>query len=137
MTVHDLHANVSPAMIQTVNGLFGYNTQPHADMYEREQEAAALMGRTLKGEVKTYCTYAQPPLLLPAISTDTAIGAMKPVIEKAFQYEEENGIINVSPFAGYYGSDTVNTGASAVVVAQADKEQRANEIAAEMADYFW
>lgn len=137
MTVHDLHANVSPAMIDTINGLFGYNTQPHADMYEREQEAAALMDRVLKGEVETYCTYAQPPLLLPAISTDTAIGAMKPVIEKAFQYEEEEGIINVSPFAGYYGSDTVNTGASAVVVAQADKEQRANEIAAEMADYFW
>ena len=137
MTVHDLHANVSPAMIHTVNGVFGYNTQPHADMYEREQEAAALMDRILKGEVQTYCAYAQPPLLLPAISTDTAIGAMKPVIEKAFQLEKEDGIFNVSPFAGYYGSDTVNTGASAVFLAEAGKRQRADEIAAEMADYFW
>lgn len=137
MTVHDLHANISPDMITTVNGLFGYNTQPHSDQYEREYEAAALLDKMVQGEVKPYCTYEQPPALLPAISTDTSIGAMKPIMERAYEYENEEGIINVSPFAGFYGSDTKNAGASVVVVAEDSCRKRAEEIAAEMAEYFW
>lgn len=137
MLVSDLHANITKTMVESVNGIFGYNTQPHADMYEREQEAAALMDRCFTEKRKTRVLMAQPPLLLPAISTDTSIGAMKPVMEKAYELEKEPDILNVSPFAGFYGSDIYNAGASAVVVVQEGDEEKGRRVAEKMADFFW
>src|SRR5690606_39234609 len=47
----DPHANLSPAMVAATNALFAYRTNPHIDQRARGLEAAALMGRTLRGEV--------------------------------------------------------------------------------------
>lgn len=136
MLVLDLHANISDRMVEKVDAIFGYNHQPHIDMYEREEEAAALFEKIKAGKVIPKMVRMQPPILLPAIATDTDKGPMKKMMEKAFTLEKINGVINVSPFAGFYGSNKREAGASVIVVTDSDKKQ-AEDLAEQMVDLFW
>jgi microcystin degradation protein MlrC len=39
----DLHANISPLMVEESDALIGYDTYPHVDAYERGRDAVRLM----------------------------------------------------------------------------------------------
>lgn len=136
MLVLDLHANVSERMVEKADAIFGYNYQPHTDMYEREAEAAALFEKMKAGQVRPVMARVQPPILLPAIVTDTDKGPMKKMMELAYKLEETAGVINVSPFAGFYGSDKREAGTSVVVVTDGDADL-AERLAKQTADLFW
>lgn len=43
VTTLDLHANLTPRMIQNCDAMTGYDTYPHVDMYERAFEAAEIL----------------------------------------------------------------------------------------------
>ena len=43
MTILDLHANVSDLMVEKADAVYGYDTYPHEDSYEREQEVCRLL----------------------------------------------------------------------------------------------
>lgn len=118
--VLDLHANVSPLMVKNADLLLGYNTEPHVDIRKRESECVEIYHRQLEEGFVMKTAYAQPPLLLPAINTDTNGGAMTPFIAQAFEYEKQAGVINVSPFAGFYGSDKYNAGPSIICTVTTD-----------------
>ena len=60
----DLHANLSPRMVGACDATIGYTTNPHLDQRERGIEAAALLGRTLRGEVRPTQAAAFPPLAI-------------------------------------------------------------------------
>src|SRR5205807_9050174 len=60
----DLHANVSPAMTAACDALIAYRTNPHLDQRQRGIDAARLMARTLRGEVKPTMAAAFPPLAI-------------------------------------------------------------------------
>lgn len=132
----DMHANVSDLMVEKCDAIFGYNTQPHKDGYEREQEASMLLEKIASGQVTTTQFRTQPPLLLPAIRTETSEGPMKEMMERAYKWEEEDDVINVSPFAGFYGSDKREAGASIVVVTN-NNSDLAENIAKDMAERMW
>lgn len=118
----DLHANVSNKMVENSTALFGFNTQPHEDQFEREVEAAGLVKEMLEGKVKPVTVRKQPPILLPALITDTGFGPMKKLMDRAYEWEKDEKVINVSPFAGFYGSDKYEIGPSVVVTTDGDKE---------------
>lgn len=132
----DLHANVSDKMTSNSTALFGFNTQPHEDQYQREQEAAQLIKNILEGKVSPVSVRIQPPVVLPALITDTGYGPMKKLMDRAYDWEKKSNVINVSPFAGFYGSDKYELGPSAVVTTDNDYEL-AMEIAKDMTDYIW
>ena len=48
----DPHANLSPRMVAACDATIAYRSNPHLDQKQRGLEAASLMVRTLKGEVK-------------------------------------------------------------------------------------
>ena len=52
VTTLDLHANLTPRIIQNCNALTGYDTYPHVDMYERAFEAATILVRIIRGEIQ-------------------------------------------------------------------------------------
>ena len=136
VVILDLHANVSDLMIEKADAIFGYDTYPHFDVYEREQEAAAFLEKMVKGEVKPYMFRAQPPLLLPAILTLTDTEHMKKLMARANYWESIENVENVAVFCGYYGSDKYETGASCVVITNDDAEL-AEKAAKDVADLFW
>ena len=136
LTIMDLHANVSEKMIANADAIFGYDTYPHVDPYERQQEVCELLDKMVNEGVRPVMYRAQPPQIICAMTTSTEVSPMKDIMEKAFDFEKEEGVINVSAFAGYYGSDKPHTGASAVVITDNDPA-KAERIAKAMADEFW
>src|SRR4029078_3470037 len=61
MVTLDLHANATPRMATHANALISYRTYPHIDQYERAQQAAALVDRTLEGKAQPRTIVVQPP----------------------------------------------------------------------------
>src|SRR5262249_34535195 len=60
----DPHANLTPAMVAAGDGLTAYRTNPHIDQRARGLEAAALMARTLRGEIQPVVAAAFPPMVM-------------------------------------------------------------------------
>ena len=69
--VFDLHANVSPAMVNNLDVFVGYLENPHTDIRARGVEAAQHMRRLLAGE-KTAVAMVKLPLTPPSITLLTA-----------------------------------------------------------------
>ena len=65
-SVHDLHCNVSQAMVDAADLLVVERTFPHVDMAERATHAAALMARTLRGEVSPAMAWRSLPVFWSA-----------------------------------------------------------------------
>ena len=59
----DLHANISPDLIEFADVIIGFDTYPHIDMGDRGYEAVSLMSRILKAEVRPVMAFHQLPLL--------------------------------------------------------------------------
>src|SRR5205807_7849553 len=60
----DLHANVSPKMAAHTNATVIYRSNPHLDQKQRGIDAAALMARTLCGDIHPVQALETPPLLI-------------------------------------------------------------------------
>lgn len=68
----DLHANVTPRMLDMADVLCAYRTYPHVDMAETGRRAAALLERLLAGE-RFARAYRQLPFLIPINGMCTAL----------------------------------------------------------------
>jgi len=55
----DLHANISARMAELSDVIIGFDTYPHVDMRQRGIEAAQLMARIVRGEVKPVQQFRQ------------------------------------------------------------------------------
>lgn len=134
--VLDLHANVSQDMVDMSTVILGYNTEPHIDILEREKECVDIFYRMKEEHLTLQTVLVQPPLLLPAICTGTTNGAMAPIMKAAFEAETNSEVINVSPFAGFYGSDKYCAGPS-VICTTIDNRQLAFDIASKISHLIW
>lgn len=134
--VLDLHANVSQDMVDMATVILGYNTEPHIDICEREEECVDIFYQMREKNLSFESVIVQPPLLIPAICTDTTEGAMAPIMKAAFEAETNPEVINVSPFAGFYGSDKYCAGPS-VICTTINNRQLAFDIASKISHLFW
>lgn len=90
----DLHANVTPRMLQHCDASTAYRTFPHQDFYETGQRAAQLCLLTQP----ITCTIAKISALIPPTSTDHRSGPFAGMLEAARKFESNPGILDVSLF---------------------------------------
>ncbi len=114
----DLHANVTDQMIANVDILTSYRTTPHIDQYETAMRAAALLDRTLKGEIRPKVYIARRDTLhgmdLGRTVGDTPMTRMQ---AKARDIEKSMpGLADISLNAGYYLGDVYEAGPSVIAV---------------------
>jgi microcystin degradation protein MlrC len=134
MITLDLHANVTAEMQRCSTVTVGYDTYPHIDMYLRGYEAAKIMARTLRGEIRPVMRYRRIPLLSPTIPTSKQpyAGIMKRVEEM----ERIPGVVSVSVMHGFAWSDIPEVGVSVVAVTDGD-ELFAESLVDELAERIW
>lgn len=119
----DLHANISPEMVCNTNILVGYDTYPHIDVYERAVEAAALLIRTIRGEIVPTLALAKPGMLVvPQMMLTHEEGPMKEWMDRAFAMELDPRVLNVTVAGGFPYSDVPDAGVSFVVTTDKDPE---------------
>jgi len=102
----DLHATVTEQLVQTCDALFGYNTNPHIDSYERAVEAVNACVAIVEGRVRPVKTLRKPPMMPPTINMRTTEGPMVKIFEKAFEMERNPMVVNVNVAGGFPFGDS-------------------------------
>ena len=133
---HDYHGNVPPQLVEDATALIIYKTCPHIDQRERGLQAAELLMRTVRGEVRPVASIAKPELVYNIAFHNTNMRPMKPVMEAAIELERQPGILATSVAAGYQYADVPWMGPCIVVVADGDAALAERE-AQRLADLMW
>jgi microcystin degradation protein MlrC len=132
----DLHANVSPRMVDACQALIGYRTNPHLDQHARGLDAGTLMSRTLRGEIWPVTSLVQLPLCVNIERQATSEQHGQVLWVEADRLQKQTGMLCVSCLYGFPYSDVAEMGATVVAVADRN-DQLASHTAVEMANYWW
>ncbi|MCY3708241.1 MAG: M81 family metallopeptidase [Caldilineaceae bacterium] len=136
IVTHDYHGNVPPQLVEDATALIIYKTCPHIDQRERGLQAAELVTRTVRGEVRPVSSIAKPELVYNIAFHNTNMRPMKPVMDAAIELEQQPGILAASVAAGYQYADVPWMGPCIVVVADGD-QGLADREAQRLADLMW
>ncbi|HXF64879.1 MAG TPA: M81 family metallopeptidase [Caldilineaceae bacterium] len=121
VVTHDYHGNVPESLVRDATALIIYKTNPHIDQRERGLQAAELLARTIRGEVRPVSAIAKPDVLFNIAFHNTSLPPMQPIMQAAIALEKEPGILAASIAAGYQYADVPAMGPSVVVVADGDQ----------------
>ena len=136
VTTFDLHANVSPEMIALSTASIAYRTNPHLDQRERGREAADLLLRTARGEIRPVQALETPPLIIHISQQYTSQEPAIRLYDELQRVLRWPGILTASIAMGFYYADVAEMGASFFAVADHDPEL-ARRAARHLADFAW
>ena len=117
---YDLHANVSEAMIANADLAVVYRSNPHLDQRLRGIEAAELLVRQLRGEIRPEMALERPPLLIDITRQNTAESPARELYADLDEVLRWPGILSASVAMGFYYSDVAEMGASFLAISDGD-----------------
>ncbi|MBV6430565.1 MAG: hypothetical protein IANPNBLG_00679 [Bryobacteraceae bacterium] len=136
IVTHDFHANVSPEIVKLSTVLITYKQNPHLDTKDRGMQAARIMGRILRGQVKPVQTVVKPPMVYNIIFQNTYAEPLLPITRESIALEKNPKILAVSVSGGYQYGDVPYMGPS-VVVATDNDPALAQKEAQRLSDMLW
>jgi microcystin degradation protein MlrC len=127
----DLHANVTPAMVEHADALIAYRTYPHVDMAETGRAAANHLALLLGSKQKLAKAFRQLPFLIPISWQCTTDEPCKRIYQRLSKLEGEK-VPTLSFAPGFPAADFPDCGPSVFAYGrtQADADAAADEIAA-------
>lgn len=132
----DLHGNHTHRRVEGATAVIGFDTYPHVDMAERGREAADLIVRIIRGEVRPVMALRQLPLFWAAPRQVTAHPPINAAFELVHQIERRAGILSVTLSTGFPWADVSEMGPSVIVVADGQRDL-AEQTADELYDWIW
>lgn len=113
VAVLDLHANVSPAMVDNSTVLVAYRENPHSDARDTAVRAAWILDDLLKSP-RSVCQLHRPTgYVLPPTGVGSATDPMRAVLARARQIEAADpDVIGINVMAGYSYADVPDCGFS-------------------------
>lgn len=134
---HDLHCNVSELLVESIDALVVYRTNPHVDMAARAADSADLLRELLAG-ARLARGFVRLPLVPPSVSLLTAAG---PYAERIAEAEAlmraDPRIANASVAGGFVFSDLPKCGMTVTVTARGGDAALAREMARRLARQAW
>jgi microcystin degradation protein MlrC len=109
----DLHANITPAMVELADGLVAYRTYPHVDMAETGARAARLLAHCLRAPKTLHTAYRQLPFLIPTSAGCTLLEPGKGLYAK-LENLEKDPLVDLSFACGFGPADIFDCGPSAL-----------------------
>jgi microcystin degradation protein MlrC len=119
----DLHAHLTPRMVERADALVGYDTYPHVDLYEAGVKAARIAVMAARGAARPVTVLAKAPMVVPAEGMGTRDRPMADLMADAKQLESQAGVLSTSLFAVQPWLDVPDLGFGAIMVV--DGEERA------------
>lgn len=132
----DLHAHLTPMMVDHATFLIGYQEYPHIDMYETGERTARLVWATLQGQRRPVMALAKRPMLVSAVNARTTDGPLHAIWRRARDMEREGRVLHASLFPVQPWLDIPDVGFAVVVVTDGDPPA-AQAAADELADLAW
>lgn len=114
----DLHGNITQAMLDHADGLFGNWYYPHTDGYERGAECIDYVCQLLAGEIHPVMHLEQLPMMIPTCSTDLEPG--KRLNALCQSWEQRPGLIDCTIFHGFALTDVPAVGMTVLTIADGD-----------------
>jgi microcystin degradation protein MlrC len=136
IVTHDFHANVTPEIVEHSDVLITYKENPHIDTFERGLQAAEIMARMLRGEVRPTQALAKPPMVYNIVFQHTKSKPLLPIVEESRRLEKNEKILAVSVSGGYQYADVPWMGPT-VIVATDDDPALAEREAKRLSDMLW
>lgn len=118
----DLHANVSPLMVSSTDALVSYRQNPHVDQRERGKDAARLLVKQLRKEIKLVQVLVQVPVAISIEQQLTADEPCKSLYQYAQSLSEQEGIVSLSIQLGFPYADVEEMGTSIIVVSDSNRD---------------
>ena len=112
----DMHANVSPIMVENADVTTVYRTNPHLDPRERSLECASLIIETIKGNIAPLSWLETPPLTINIVRQFTDEEPMLSVLKDLHEVLEKPGLIHGSVAQGYPYADVEEMGMSFLTI---------------------
>ncbi|MCA9053259.1 MAG: M81 family metallopeptidase [Planctomycetaceae bacterium] len=132
----DAHANLSPQMVAACDALVAYRTNPHLDQRARGIDAARLMVRTVRGEIRPTMSAVMPPLAISIDRQCTDEPHLQPLYEAADAQLSQPGVLSNSILLGFPYADVAEMGSAVIVVTDGDRDL-ARKLSRELAEAMW
>lgn len=116
----DMHANLSPLVVQSTNVCVVWRTTPHLDTFERGQKTAELVLASMRGEITPVQWIENPPLIMNISQHFTASEPMLSLCNDAVAANERPAILDTSVAQGYPYGDVQQLGMAWVAIADGD-----------------
>ncbi len=125
----DLHANVTPQMVEHADALIAYRTYPHVDMADTGRASARHLALLLQSNQKFAKAFRQLPFLIPISWQCTNDQPTKGIYEKLAALESEN-VPTLSFAPGFPAADFRDCGPSVFAYGktQADADAAADAV---------
>jgi microcystin degradation protein MlrC len=127
----DLHANVTPEMVEHADALIAYRTYPHVDMADTGRAAATHLATLLRSRQRFAKAFRQLPFLIPISWQCTNDQPTKGIYRKLAALQSE-AVPTLSFAPGFPAADFAHCGPSVFAYGrtQADADAAADDIAA-------
>jgi microcystin degradation protein MlrC len=132
----DLHSLLTDAMLAHADAIVWFKTYPHVDMADRAVEAARLLVRIVRGEVRPVVAHRRLPMAAAVTRMRTGIEPMATVGRLMTELERSGQALTASFNHTFPYADVPYLGAGAIVYCDRDRD-RAEQLAGDLADYVW
>lgn len=132
----DMHANISPAMVEPADIVTVYQTNPHIDARAQALLCARLLVRTIRGRIRPSMALATPPLVVNILCQGTSDRPMSDLLAAADLQRRRPGVLSVSVVEGYPYADVPEMGMSFIAVTDND-QALADDVAQQLARAAW
>jgi microcystin degradation protein MlrC len=127
----DLHANVTPEMVERADALIAYRTYPHIDMADTGRAAARHLAQLLKRRKKLAKAFRQLPFLIPLSWQCSSDQPARGIYQKLAAMQND-AVPTLSFCPGFPAADFFHCGPSVFAYGQtqADADRAADKLAA-------
>ena len=133
----DLHAHITPRMVENASALVSFAHYPHDDTFSTGERGATLLLDAVRGTTRPTMAVAKPPMVVSAANSQTSgSGPMVRLTARARALEQRSEIISVSCVPVQPHLDVEGMGCTAVVVTD-DNRELAKSTALSLAEEFW
>lgn len=132
----DPHGNLSPEMVAACDALVAYRSNPHLDQRARGLEAARLLARTLRGEIRPTMAASFPPVAINIERQLTSEPHCRALYRAADEQLARPGVLSNSIMLGFPYADVAEMGSAFIVVTD-DDQALAQSLADELGAWLW
>ncbi len=132
----DCHAQVTRQMVDNADALLAWETYPHRDTYTTGERGAALLVKTVRGEVRPTMAMAKAPVIVGGFMGGTEDGPFAEVMRHAKSMEGRDGVLSTSAFLVQPHLDLTEMGGGGLVITDNDMDL-AIARATELAQMYW
>ncbi len=129
----DLHANLSPSIVEPLTVLTAYRTNPHRDLFQAGFRAGNRLIRALRGHVQPTHAWRKLPMLLGGGMTIDFFAPMRGLFRYMRRLERQDGVLTAHLFMVHPFNDAKDLGWAVHVTTDGD-QARADEIAHDLAE---